>query len=139
MNPFQSYRQNSVQTASNEQVLIMLLEAAINDQVEAVEAMAKQDKAEWINRIHHCRSIFVELMSALDHEAAPAITRNLHLVYAWCLHHLNQAQRTGNVDTIANVHRVTCSLYSTWSEALVTAEAANNAMIAEPLAVIGAK
>ncbi len=139
MNPFQSYRQNSVQTASNEQVLLMLLEAAINDQVEAVEAMEKHDRAGWINRIHHCRSIFVELMSALDHEAAPAITRNLHLVYAWCLHHLNQAQRTGNVDTMANVHRVTCSLYSTWSEALALSEAANGDMVADLNVAIGAK
>ena len=124
MNGIRAYRSNKVQTAPNEQVLLMLLETAINAQSNAAEAMEQGDRPAWNKEVGHSRAIFIELMGALDHKVAPSLTRNLHMVYAWAIHQLTEAAKTGNVETLFTVHKVTCTLYHSWLEAVQGSTAA---------------
>jgi flagellar biosynthetic protein FliS len=116
MNGIRAYRTQKVHTAPNEQLLLMLLESAINAQSNAAEAMERGERAAWNQEIGQSRAIFIELMTALDHKVAPALTRNLHMVYAWAIHQLTESAKTGNVETLYVVHKVTCTLYHSWLE-----------------------
>jgi flagellar biosynthetic protein FliS len=117
MHGFAAYKQTSVQ-APNEQILLMLLEQVIRNQNRAIAAMEEGNRALWATEIHNCRAIFLELISAIDVNTAPEIARNLQQTYGWCLHHLQEATKTGNAETVRSVLRVTELLHDTWIEAI---------------------
>ncbi len=104
--------------APNEQLLLMLLEQAIRNQNRAIACMEEGNRTAWAAEIHNCRAIFLELVGSLDTSMAPEIARNLQQTYGWCLHHLQEAAKTGNADTVRSVLRVTDLLHSTWVEAV---------------------
>jgi flagellar biosynthetic protein FliS len=121
MHAIRQYREQTVHTSSNARVLLLLLERAIQDQAAAVEAIGRGDRKAWIDATHHATSIFIELNDAVDIAAAPELATNLRSIYAWCIAQLQEAQRSGNVQVVQGVHRVTCSLYGTWTEACASA------------------
>jgi flagellar biosynthetic protein FliS len=108
----------TVTQAPNEQILLMLLEQAIRNQNRAIEAMEEGNRSVWAAELHNCRAIFLELVGAIDADMAPEIARNLQQTYGWCLHHLQEATKTGNADTVRSVLRVTEILHSTWIQAV---------------------
>ena len=108
----------TVTQAPNEQILLMLLEQAIRNQNRAIEAMEEGNRSVWASELHNCRAIFLELVGAIDAEMAPEIAKNLQQTYGWCLHHLQEATKTGNADTVRSVLRVTEILHSTWIQAV---------------------
>lgn len=123
MHAIRQYQDQAVRTSSNAQVLLLLLERAIRDQEVAVEAIGLGDRKAWIEAIHHATAIFIELNDALDAESAPELVANLRGIYTWCITQLQEAQRTGDLTVVQGVHRVTCSLHATWTEACVSAGA----------------
>jgi len=108
----------TITNAPNEQILLMLLEQAIRNQQRAMEAMEEGNRSVWASELHNCRAIFLELIGAIDTEMAPEISRNLQQTYGWCLHHLQEATKTGNADTVRSVLRVTEILHNTWVQAV---------------------
>jgi len=102
----------------NEQILLLLLEQAIKNQNRAISAMEEGNRTAWATEIHNCRAIFLELVGSLDTSMVPEIARNLQQTYGWCLHHLQEASKTGNAETVRSVLRVTDLLHSTWAEAV---------------------
>ena len=105
---------------SNEQILLLLLERAVRDETAAMAAMAAGDRPGWIRELVHCRRIYVELLSALDHMVAPELVANLRRLYSWALYHLNEASRTGNRETVQRVQEATTNLYEGWMEAIAS-------------------
>jgi len=117
MHGIAAYKQTSVQ-APNEQILLMLLEQAIRNQNRAVAAMEEGNRSLWASELHNCRAIFLELILAIDARTVPEIARNLQQTYGWCLHHLQEANKTGNPELVRSVLRVTELLHSTWVQAV---------------------
>ena len=117
MHGIAAYKQISVQ-APNEQILLMLLEQAVKNQTRAITAMEESNRSAWALEIHNSRAIFLELISAIDARMAPEVARNLQQTYGWCLHHLQEANKTGNPETLRSVVRVTELLYETWVQAI---------------------
>ena len=111
-----TYRNN----VSNEQLLLLLLERAMRDEAAAIQAIAENDRPRWIGEIVHARSIYLELLSALDHSVAPEVTQNLRRTYTWALHQLSEACRTGESVTVQRVLEATASLYEGWMEAIAS-------------------
>lgn len=117
MHGIAAYNRTST-NSPNEQILLLLLEQAIKNQNRAIAAMEEGNRTAWATEIHNCRAIFLELVGSLDTSMAPEIARNLQQTYGWCLHHLQEASKTGNAETVRSVLRVTDLLHSTWAEAV---------------------
>lgn len=118
MHGIAAYTRTTTQAAPNEQILLMLLEQAIRNQNRAIAAMEEGNRSAWGSEIHNCRAIFLELVGAIDTDVAPEIARNLQQTYGWCLHHLNEANKSGSPDGVRGVLRVTELLHSTWVQAV---------------------
>lgn len=118
MQGIKSYKRSSIEGATNEQLLILLVEAAIKRAENADEAMERGDRAAWVAEIHTARAIFVELRLALDHSLAPEVTAGLDRTYRWCIHHLTESSRTGDRARLAEVRRVSRVVHTTWTEAM---------------------
>ena len=118
MHGIAAYNRTTTTAAPNEQILLMLLEQAIRNQNRAIAAMEEGNRSAWASEIHNCRAIFLELVGAIDTDVAPEIARNLQQTYGWCLHHLQEANKTGSPDSVRSVLRVTELLHSTWVQAV---------------------
>ncbi|WP_306421761.1 flagellar export chaperone FliS [Cohnella xylanilytica] len=84
MNPYQIYRQSSVQTASPAQLVIMLYDGAVRFVKQSIEHMENRD----IEGTHTClikaQSIVHELVASLNFDYP--ISKNLAQVYEYLLH-----------------------------------------------------
>jgi flagellar biosynthetic protein FliS len=118
MRAIQSYARTRLESAPQEDLLVMLVEAALLRVDAADAAMERSDRGAWIREIHVARAIFLELRTALDHTAAPAVTGPLDATYRWCIHQLTAAGRTGDRTLIAEIRRVTEVLRRTWTAAV---------------------
>lgn len=113
-----SYKQHSVQDAPPEDILVMLLEKALQKEDQADEAMAAGDRVAWNAALHHTRAIFMELALALDASVAPDVAQSVGSAYRWAIHHLTECAHTGDRAKLAQVREVTRQLLETWSAAV---------------------
>ena len=68
-NPYNTYKQNSVNMASREQLLIMLVDGAVKYTKIARIAIEKKDIARAHKELIRVQDIFTELMVTLDRSA----------------------------------------------------------------------
>lgn len=113
-----SYRQQRVDSAPPEDVLVMLLEKALQKEAEADAAIGRGDRAAWNAAIHHARAIFMELSLALDHSLAPDVTHKVASLYRWVIHHLTEVGHTGDRARLDEIRGVTAQLLETWTAAV---------------------
>jgi len=118
MRGLNEYRRTSVETASGEKLLLLLFEAALMRQDEAIRAMQDGRLIEAVQSLIKARNILTELMVSLDHDTAPEIAANLHRLYAWCITELAQSTSDQDVNRIQSVRKVTQTLYEAWTEAI---------------------
>ena len=77
------YKKSRVEAASQQQVLVMLVQTAVRKLYEAEDLSG--EPAELTKRLHHVRAIFIELSQALDHDVAPELCANLAELYSWVI------------------------------------------------------
>ena len=118
MRGLKEYRRTSVETASGEKLLLLLFEAALLRQDEAIRAMEGEDYLEAVQALIKARNILTELMVSLDHDTAPDLAGNLHRLYAWCITELAQATSSRDIKRVRSVRKVTQTLYEAWTEAV---------------------
>lgn len=118
MTTVHAYRSTQVLTAPPEQLIVLLLERAVREQNEAIEAMERGARQAWIAHLNHCRSIFLELQIALDHTVAPGLTAQLHALYGGAMRKIGEASRTGNVEVMRSLLVATETLHEAWIEVL---------------------
>ena len=106
MNGIAAYSRTRIESAPNEQLLVMLLEKAMQKEAEAIAAIVAKDRMRWNAAIHHARAIFIELNNALDHGDAPEVTQTVATTYRWCIFQLGAAARTGDMALLARVREV---------------------------------
>jgi flagellar biosynthetic protein FliS len=118
MQGIRQYQNTALHTAPRETLLLLLLEAALERQDAAIEALRSGDAGVAREHLAFCRNVFSELMLALDHDMAPDLAARLHRLYLWCLRELARAGSTRDPAVIENVRKITQSLLDTWTTAV---------------------
>lgn len=120
-----AYRSNRVHSAPNEQLVVMLFETAIHRLQRAREAMNSNHRGarvEWLEDLGTVRSIYMELLAALDMEVAPELTRSLGATYAWVVRRLSEVGKTGDSAGVDGIIRVTDTLLGAFSHAVASVD-----------------
>ncbi len=113
----EEYKAVNIGSASKEELVLMLYEAAVRHQVAAKEAFANLDSGGARGHLRKVRDIFAELMVALDHQAAPELSANLARLYSWIIGEVGRAGLNRDIDRIDGTLRVTHNLLDGWVEA----------------------
>jgi flagellar protein FliS len=112
-----SYRSTRVESAPTEQILVMIFQAAVLRQENAIKALQDGDVAKAHQLLHETRILFGEVLAGLDDDVFPELCARLRRLYGWCMRELIAAEREQDSDKIKGVMRVTQSLLEGWTEA----------------------
>ena len=121
MRGLRGYARARVDAATSEDVLVLLLEGAVERCRQADFAMEDGDRSLWNKHLHTVRAIFLELQMALDAEGDPSLITNLRNTYAWIIFHSTEAAKSGDRARLAEVLRVVEMMYGTWTQAIAIA------------------
>jgi flagellar protein FliS len=113
-----AYKKTSVHTASKEQILLMLYQAAIKNCKKAIEGIDSNDlkmKGEHIGKL---QDIVIELNNSLDFEVGGDIARELSSLYDYILHSSTQANIKIDKEPLEGCLNVLKTLYDGWSQAI---------------------
>lgn len=113
-----AYKKTSVETASKEQILLMLYQAAIKNCKKAIEAIEQKNiskKGEYIGKM---QDIVVELSNSLDFEVGGDVAKELASLYDYILYSSTQANIKIDKSHLEGCLRVLNTLYDGWTEAI---------------------
>src|SRR5690606_13387069 len=86
-----AYKKTSVQTASKEQILLMLYQAAIKNCKKANEAIEQKQIAQKGEYIGKFQDIVIELQNSLDMEVGGDVAKELSSLYDFMMYSSTQA------------------------------------------------
>lgn len=113
-----AYKKTSVNTASKEQILLMLYQAAIRNCKRAIEAIEEKKiaaKGEFIGKL---QDIVIELNNSLDFEVGKDIAKELSGLYDYILFASTQANIKMDPKPLEGCLQVLETLYNGWNEAI---------------------
>ncbi|MBI2521501.1 MAG: flagellar export chaperone FliS [Bdellovibrio sp.] len=115
---FNAYKKTSVHTASKEQVLLMLYQAAIKNCKKAMEAIESKDLAKKGEYIGKLQDIVIELNNSLDFEVGGKVAQELAALYDYLLYASTQANIKIELAPLTGCLNVLNTLYDGWVEAI---------------------
>lgn len=113
-----AYKKTSVNTASKEQILLMLYQAAIKNckkSMEAIDAKNIPDKGIFIGKL---QDIVIELNNSLDFEVGGDVAKELSSLYDYVLFASTQANIKIDKEPLEGCLSVLTTLYQGWNEAV---------------------
>lgn len=113
-----TYKNQRVETASPEAILIMLYEGAIRFLNVAKKAHQDKDMVTYHNQIIKAQQIVFELMTALDLKIGGEIAQNLYALYEYLHYQLIQADMKRDLKLLEEVLTHLRELKSTWEQAI---------------------
>lgn len=113
-----AYKKTSVQTASREQILLMLYQAAIKNCKKAMAAIDQNDIASKGEHIGKLQDIIIELSNSLDVEVGGDVAKELMALYDYLLYSSTQANIKIDNEPLAGCLSVLNTLYDGWAEAV---------------------
>ena len=116
-NAYNIYKKNSVNFASKEQLLLMLLDGAVTFVKTARQGIEEKNIIKAHENIMKTEDIFIELMATLDVEKGGAWAGNLMLVYEFINHKLAKANIKKSVEILDEVIPLIEDIRDTWNEA----------------------
>jgi len=119
-NPYNTYKENSVKTASPEELTLMLYNGAlkfINKGKMGIEAKNIQEANEGINR---AQDIIHELNNSLNMEYA--MSDNMRSLYTYILEKLVEGNIQKNIEPLDEAKGMVAELRDTWKEAMKLAK-----------------
>lgn len=116
------YQKSSIETASREQILIMLYDGAIQFLNKAKFAMENKDHEAIHNNLMGAQNIIQEFINSMDREVAPQLAENLISLYEYFLRRLVQANMKKQLEPIDEVLKYLKSLKATWEQAIILAQ-----------------
>ena len=116
------YQKSNIETASREQILIMLYDGAIQFLNKAKIAMRNKNIEEQNNNLIAAQNIIQEFINTLDHEVAPQLAQNLESLYEYFIRRLIFANMKKKVEPIDEVLKYLKSLKQTWEKAIRLAQ-----------------
>jgi len=118
MNAYNQYQQNSIMTASQEQILLMLYDGAIRFTRQAIEASDAGDVVTKLGRISKAFAIITEFSNSLNHEIGGQIAEDLDGLYQFMLRELGKARKDTTGEHLKVVEKLLVDLRLTWGEAV---------------------
>ena len=115
----QQYNQNAIETASSEQILLMLYDGAIRFTRQAIAASEQNDQIVKLGRISKVFAIIVEFSNTLNHNIGGEIATNLDGLYQFMLRELNKARNETDEKSLLVVEGLLVDLRKTWGEAIL--------------------
>ena len=113
-----AYKKTSVQTASKEQILLMLYQAAIKNCKKAIEAIDGNQIAKKGEHIGKLQDIVIELNNSLDFEVGGDVARELSSLYDYIIYASTQANIKITKEPLEGCLNVLNTLYKGWSDAI---------------------
>ncbi len=112
------YQKSNIETASREQILIMLYDGAIQFLNKAKIAIEKHDVEAAHNNLISTQNIIYEFINSLDREVAPDLADRLTSLYEYFIRRLIQANMKKEIAPIDEVLGYLKSLKATWEKAI---------------------
>jgi len=113
-----AYKKTHVNTASKEQILLMLYQAAIKNCKKAMEAIDKREIALKGEAIGKMQDIIIELNNSLDFEVGGDIAKELSALYDFILFSSTQANIKIDKEPLEGCLNILTTLYEGWQEAI---------------------
>lgn len=117
----QQYKKQQIETATQEEILILLYDGAIRFLVVAKKAYEKKDIETFHRNIMKSQEIILEFMVSLDIEVGGEVAKNLLSLYEYLHYRLVQANIHKDMVMIDEVLKHLRQLKATWEEAIVIA------------------
>lgn len=115
VNPYAKYKENSINIASQEQLIIMLVDGAVKYTKVAKLALERGDKERAHKELIRVQSIFAELMASLD-VSAGSFTIDLINIYNFIRDKLIEANIKKDIKIIDEVMPVIEDVRNMWYE-----------------------
>lgn len=115
-NPYNTYKQNSVNMSSKEQLLLMLVDGTVKYTKVARLAIENKDMQKAHNELIRVQDIFTELMATLD-TSIGSFTNDLYELYEFIKYKLCQANIKKDVSMIDEVLPLIEEIRYMWHEA----------------------
>lgn len=116
------YQKSSIETASREQILIMLYDGAIQFLNKAKVSMQNQQIEQTHNNLMGAQNIIQEFINSMDREVAPQLAENLISLYEYFIRRLVYANVKKQIEPIDEVLKYLKSLKATWEKAIELAQ-----------------
>ncbi len=115
----QAYRNVNIKTISTGQILLRLYDGAIRFTLQAKAAIEAEDYAEKGKYISKTMAIIDEFITALDHEEAPELCRNLERLYLFMIDQLSVANSKMDTAPLDFVLEHLTTLQDAWKHAVL--------------------
>jgi flagellar protein FliS len=119
-NPYAKYQSNAINTATREELTLMLYDGAIKFCNQALSAMDNKDHAKTNDFITRVQNIVREFQITLDKKHDIAL--QLDQIYDYLHHRLLEANVKKDKDMLTEVRDHLRSLRDTWKEAMLLAK-----------------
>ncbi|HDK7155697.1 TPA: flagellar export chaperone FliS [Clostridium botulinum] len=116
-NAYNTYKNNSVNFASKDQLLLMLVDGAVKFSKIARQAMMDKDISKVHQNLVKTQDIFYELMATLDVNQAGQWGQQLMSIYEFIVRRLGEANIKKDVTIIDEVIPLIEDIRNTWYEA----------------------
>lgn len=116
------YQKSSIETASREQILIMLYDGAIQFLNKAKIAIANNEIENAHNNLMGAQNIIHEFINSMDREVAPQLAENLISLYEYFIRRLVHANLKRDISAVDEVLGYLKNLKATWEKAIVIAQ-----------------
>ncbi|AUM96513.1 TPA: flagellar export chaperone FliS [Clostridium botulinum] len=116
-NAYNTYKNNSVNFASKDQLLLMLMDGAVKFSKIARQAMIDKDISKVHKNLVKTQDIFYELMATLDVNQAEQWGHQLMSIYEFIVRRLGEANIKKDVTIIDEVIPLIEDVRNTWYEA----------------------
>lgn len=118
MSKLNAYRKTSVTTASKEQILIMLYEAAINHLRRAADSCQKNDYSTKGTAVGKAHDIINELSATLDFKIGGEVAENLERLYVYCIELITQGNLNNDALKFDQARKILENLLDGWKGAI---------------------
>jgi flagellar protein FliS len=115
-NPYESYIENSVLTATPLELVAMLYRCAINSISQARKALAEGDVAGRVQPVNRAYDAVTELSLSLDHNSGGEVARQLSDLYTYISHKIILGHATQSDEAFAEAARLLSTLVESWDE-----------------------
>lgn len=116
------YQKTTVETASNEKILIMLYDGAIQFLNKAKIALSEKNYEQSHNNLMGAQRILEEFINTIDKEPNPELANNLINLYEYFITRLVQANIKHEIGPVDEVLKFLKDLKSTWEQAISIAQ-----------------
>lgn len=114
----QQYQQNLINTATPEQILLMLYDGAIRFTRQAMIASENGNQGEKLGRISKTLAIITEFSNTLNHDIGGKIAADLDGLYQFMIRELNAARKDETGEKLKTVEGLLVDLRETWGQAV---------------------